>query len=148
MIFKRGNIAGNLLSYNPIKWRTKVDIEIVKKERLDYDIFANYTFTTFGLIISREEKKYFENEAQAFSKAIEKYQVNVDEMERLAVITDRANYNYMIKSLVWGIIGSVFIIFGINLAIDGQLPYLIASAITVLSILGAYFTLIRIKIQT
>ena len=148
MEFKRGNLAGNLLSYNPIKWQTKVDIEIIKRERLDYDIFANYTFTTFGLIITQEEKNYFENEAHAFSKAIEKYQVNVDEIEQLAVITNRANFNYMIKSLVWGILSATIIIFGINLAIDGQLPYLIASTITILSILATYFTLIRIRIQT
>lgn len=145
MIFKRGSIWGNMTSLDPTKWRTKVDIEIIKKERLDYNIYANYHFTTSGFFRSVTEEKYYNEELTAFSKAIEKFEVDADTIDTLVEKTNKSNFKLIIKSLLLGIPSAVLLIFLTNSLLNNRLPISIASAITALSILAFYLLFIRLK---
>lgn len=145
MIFHRGNLSGNLFSLNPIKWKTKVEIEIVMKERLDYNIYAHYCFSTFFFFISQEENDFFNKEIDAFSKAIKQFEVNVEQLEDLAVKTSKSNFKYIINSFLIGILASLLLIFSINLLMEDQLPILLASTIVGVSILLSYYLLVRLK---
>ncbi len=145
MTFCRGSIVGNLLSLNPIKWKTIVEIEIVKKERLDYNVYANYQFSAFLFFISQEENIFFNEEIAAFSKAIEQFEVNVEQLENLASDTSKSNFNYILKSFPIGIITALIIIFSTNLLMEGQLPNIVASCITGASILMTYYLLVKIN---
>ena len=145
MVFRRGKILGNFFSLNPIRWRTKVDIEIIKKERMDYDIYAYYHFSTFGHFISQEEDDFFTEEVSAFSKAIQDFDVDVDQVEQLAIETSKSNYSYMLKALPIGVFVALLLIFLANVLMEGRLPILVASCITVASILLTYYLLTRIK---
>jgi hypothetical protein len=145
MIFRRGNLSGNLFSLNPIRWKTLVEIEIVKKERLDYNIYASYSFSTFLFFISQEENDFFSKEIAAFSKAIEQFEVNVEQLENLAVKTSKSNFKYIIHSFSIGVLASLLIIFSINLLLEDQLPILLASGIAGISILFSYYVLVKLK---
>ncbi|PCH70117.1 MAG: hypothetical protein COC06_05895 [Bacteroidales bacterium] len=148
MSFLRGSIGGNLLSLNPIKWKTIVEIEIVKKERLDYNIYANYRFSSFLFFISQEENNFFNEEIAAFSKAIEQFKVNIEHLENLAVETSKSNFKYIVKSFPIGITAALILIFSINLLMEEQLPNIIASCITGISILISYYLLVKINSKT
>ncbi|WP_372751706.1 hypothetical protein [Labilibaculum sp.] len=145
MIFHRGALSGNLFSLNPIKWKTIVEIEIVKKERMNYNIYANYHFSTFLFFISQEENDFFNKETAAFSKAIEKFEVNVDQLENLAEKTSKSNLKYIISSFSIGVLASILIIFSINLLLENQLPIVLASVITGGVILLSYYLLVKLK---
>lgn len=145
MTFCRGSIMGNLLSLNPIKWKTIVEIEIVKKERLDYNVYANYQFSSFLFFISQEENIFFNEEINAFSKAIEQFEVNIEHLENLASETSKSNFKYILKSFPIGIIIALTIIFLTNILLQGQLPNIIASFITGISILITYYFLVKIE---
>ena len=143
MTFLRGDLVGNLFSLNPIKWKTIVTIEIIKKSRLDYNIYANYNFSSFLFFISQEENHFFNEEIAAFSKAIEEFEVDVEKLENLASKTSKSNFNYILKSFPIGIITALLIIFCLNLIIDGSIPKLLASIITGISILISYYFLVK-----
>ncbi|MCT4602964.1 MAG: hypothetical protein N4A59_08710 [Marinifilum sp.] len=145
MIFKRGNLWGNMTSLNPTTWRTKVDIEIIKKERLDYNIYANYKFTTSGFFRSRVEDRYYDEELNAFSKAIENFETDPESTELLVDKTNKSNFHLITKSLLFGIPSSILIILLSNSLLNNRLPISIASFITVFSILAFYFLFIRIR---
>ncbi len=145
MTFYRGSMVGNLLSLNPIKWKTIVKIEIVKKERLDYNIYANYQFSSFLFFISKEENNFFNEEINAFLKAIEQFEVNVEQLENFAIESSKSNFKYIIKSFSIGIIVALLIIFTTNILIEGQIPNIIASCITGISILISYYLLVKIN---
>lgn len=143
MSFLRGDLIGNLFSLNPIKWKTHVTIEIIKKEKLDYNIYADYTFCSFLFFISQEENLFFNEEITAFSNAIEKFEVDVEKLEDLAKETSKSNFNYILKSFPIGIITALLLIFSINLIVDGSIPNILASLITGVSILVSYYLLVR-----
>lgn len=143
MVFHRGSIGGNLLSLNPIKWKTVVEIEIVKKARLDYNIYASYQFSSFLFFVSQEENNFFNEEIEAFSKAIEDFEVNVDQLEILASQTSKSNFKYILTSFPLGIIAALIIIFSTNLLLEGRLPIIAASLITGASIIITYYILVK-----
>lgn len=143
MTFKRGSLWGNLFSLNPIKWKTKVDIEILKKERMDYDVYSYYHFSTFGQFTTTEEDLFFNEEVNAFSKAIQEFNVNVDELERLADKTSKSNISYMFKAFPIGIAIALIIIFFANLYFKDEISIIIATAITATCILGTYYIVVR-----
>ncbi|MDE5418869.1 hypothetical protein L3049_12735 [Labilibaculum sp. DW002] len=143
MTFLRGDLVGNLFSLNPIKWKTVVNIEIIKKSRLDYNIYANYNFSSFLFFISQEENHFFNEEIAAFAKAIEEFEVDVEKLENLASKTSKSNFNYILKSFPIGITTALLLIFSINLVIDGSIPNLLASIITGASILISYYFLVK-----
>ncbi|PKQ60697.1 hypothetical protein BZG02_18415 [Labilibaculum filiforme] len=148
MTFHRGSNTGYLLSLNPIKWKTRVEIEIIKKERLDYNVYACYHFSSFLFFISQEENDFFNEEIAAFSKAIEQFEVDVEQLENLAKETSKSNFNYILKSFPIGIILALLIIFTANLLMEGQLPNIIASCITGFSILICYYLLVKTNSKT
>ncbi|RUT77812.1 hypothetical protein [Ancylomarina longa] len=145
MVFRRGTVLGNFFYLNPIKWNTKVNIEIIKKERMDYDIFATYNFSTLDPFLLREENEYFNAETNAFSKAIQEFDVNVDQVEELALQSSNSNYQYMLKSLPAGVLISILLLFLINTLMKDSLPIWIASIICATTILLTYFLWIKLK---
>jgi len=139
MTFKRGSYLGNMTSLTPENWNTKVDLEIIKKERLDYNIYANYHFSTSGFFRSKIEDKYYDEEINAFSKAIENFEVDSEYIEGLAVKTNKSYFNHMLKSLIFGIPTAFILVFAINLLMNESLPIVAAFCISIFSILSYYF---------
>jgi len=147
LVFRRGTVLGNFIYLNPIKWNTKVNIEIIKKERMDYDIYATYHFSTIDPFLLKEENEYFNAETNAFSKAIQEFDVDVDQVEQLALQSSNSNYQYMLISLPIGILISITLLFLINTTIEGSLPIWIASIICVATTLLTYLSWIKFKKQ-
>ena len=145
MTFKRGSIWGNMTSLNPTKWRTKVNIEIVKKERLDYNIYATYKFTTSGFFRTNIEDNYYNEELSAFSKAIESFELDTDFIETLVDKTNKSNFRLITNSLLLGIPTALLIILAINSLINNTLPMLVASAITAIAIIVFYVIFVRAR---
>ncbi|MGQ1910426.1 hypothetical protein ACT3CE_11640 [Marinifilum sp. RC60d5] len=139
MLFKRGSIWGNMTSLTPVKWRTKVEVEILKKERMNYNIYANYEFSTSGLFRSKEEENYYSEEINAFSKAIENFEVDSKLIDQLALKIYKSSRNYMLKALILGIITALVLVFISNLFLKENLPILFAFGITVISIFAYYY---------
>lgn len=145
MFFKRGNIWGNMTSLKPNKWKTTVDVEIVKKERLDYNIYANYKFTTSGFLRSKIEDSYYDEELNAFANAIENFEVDGNAIELLAHETNKSNFWLILKSLLLGILCATIAIFLINSFLIDRLPIGIAAIFPIVFIFAFYFLLIRIR---
>lgn len=147
MIFERGSFWQNFSSMNPSKWQTKVNIDIIQKERMNYDIYANYEFNTTGLILSKQEKKYFLLESEALANALEKFEVNIDEVEKLAQENNRNNWQQSVISVITGSIISIICMYGMQALFQIKLHPLINSGITILLILSIYFILIALRNQ-
>lgn len=145
MTFKRGNIWGNMTSLNPTKWRTKVNIEIIKKERMDYNIYATYKFTTSGFFRTKIEDNYYNEELNAFSKAIENFELDSDFIETIVDKTNKSNFHLLTNSLILGIPTALLIILTINSLINNTLPTLIASTITAIAIIGFYVIFVKLR---
>nr|WP_320120594.1 hypothetical protein [uncultured Marinifilum sp.] len=145
MLFKRGSIWGNMTSLTPAKWKTIVDIEILKKERMNYNIYANYKFSTSGLFRSKEENSYYNEEINAFSKAIENFEVDSKLIDQLALKINKSSRNYMFKSLIMGIITTLLLIFISNLLLKENLPILFTFVLTVIIIFAYYFILTSLR---
>lgn len=56
LIFKRGSIALNMLTSNPFKWKSTVEIEIIGQE-----IMAEYKINTIGHIPTRKDEKRWDS---------------------------------------------------------------------------------------
>ncbi|NOU61202.1 hypothetical protein [Marinifilum caeruleilacunae] len=145
MVFKRGSIWGNMTSLDPTKWRTKVDIEIIKKERLDYNIYASYKFTTSGFYRSQTEENYYTEELNAFSKAIESFEIDPESTELLVEKTNKSTLHLITKSLLFGIPVAILLILITNSLLTNRLPISIASLITAISILAFYVIFIGLR---
>ncbi|WP_321296037.1 hypothetical protein [Marinifilum fragile] len=145
MTFKRGSIWGNMTSLNPTKWRTTVNIEIIKKERLDYNIYANYKFTTSGFFRTRVEDHYYNEELNAFSKAIENFQLDTEFIETILDKTNKSNFQLLTNSLLLGVPTAILIILAINSFTNSTLPTLIASAITAIAIVVVYVIFVQLR---
>ncbi|WP_421920369.1 hypothetical protein [Marinifilum sp.] len=145
MVFMRGSIWGNMTSLNPTKWKTKVDIEIIKKERLDYNIYANYKFTTSGFYRSQTEENYYNEELNAFSKAIKDFEIHPESTEALVEMANKSNFQLITKSLLFGIPIATVLILITNSLLTNRLPVSIACLITAISILTFYLLLIGLR---
>ncbi|MFA8436960.1 MAG: hypothetical protein ACEPOZ_20835 [Marinifilaceae bacterium] len=145
MIFKRGSILGSLTSLSPLMWKTRVRIEILSKERMDYDLFAKYNFSTLGQAVTQEEKEYFREEVDAFEKAISLFQVDEEKALQMAQNVKRTNCQYLIWSFPLGMLLALLIIFPVNVSLTGSLPFLASSGIVIASIISAYFILPKVK---
>ncbi|WP_282125595.1 hypothetical protein [Marinifilum flexuosum] len=145
MTFTRGNLWGNMTSLNPTKWKTKVNIEIIKKERMDYNIYATYKFTTSGFFRTKIEDNYYNEELNAFSKAIENFDIDSDLIETIIDKTNKSNFHLLANSLLLGIPTALLIILTINSLINNTLPIIIASAITAIAIIGFYAIFVKLR---
>ena len=110
---------------------------------MDYDVYSYYHFSTFGQFTTTEEDLFFNEEVSAFSKAIQEFNVNVDELERLADKTSKSNISYMFKAFPIGIAIALIIIFFANLYFKDEISIIIATAITATCILGTYYIVVR-----
>lgn len=143
MKFKRGSLWGSLTSLNPVNWKTAVSVEVIKRDRMDYDLFARYRFSTLGQFISNEEKDYFSLEVDAFEKAISQFDVDVDKSEQLAQTVSRSNLQYLFKSIPVGVLISLATIFVINIFISGTLSFTLSTILTAIIITSCYFLIVR-----
>ena len=83
MTLKKGSRWGSLTSPNPINWRTIVRLDVVKIERMDYDLVARYNFNSLGQFLSSKTKLYFLKEAEAFNEAMLNFKVDIDGIEQI-----------------------------------------------------------------
>ena len=104
MTLKKGSWWGNLTSLNPLNWRTIVRLDVIKLEKMDYDLFAQYKFSSIGQFLSAKTKLFFSKEAEAFTEAMINFKVDIDEIEQIGKEASLENSKNMLSALLMGIL--------------------------------------------
>lgn len=141
MTLRRGSRWGDFISLSPLKWRTVVKLDVIKIENMDYDLFAQYKFSTWGQFLSPKSKLFFAKEAEAFTKAMIEFKVDVDEIERLGTEAKKENTKNLFSSFFMGLLIAILIILALKIYLPTDLPLLANSAITLFSIALCNFIL-------
>jgi len=141
MTLRRGSRWGNLSSLNPLKWRTVVKLDVVKVEKMDYDLFAQYKFSTWGQFLSPKSKLYFTKEAEAFTEAMIEFKVDVDEIEKIGLEAKKENTKNLFSAFFMGLIIAILLIFALKIYLPFDLPLLVNSGLTLFSIAFCNFML-------
>lgn len=134
MTLKKGSRWGSLSSPNPLNWRTIVRLDVVKVERMDYDLFARYQFSSLGQFLSSKTKLYFQKETEAFNEAMLNFKVNIDEIEQIGKEASIENTKNMFSALFMGILIAILLIFALKIYLPHDLSIVTNSVLTLLSI--------------
>jgi len=148
MTLQRGTLWGNLISQNPLKWRTLVKLDVIKIEKMDYDLFAQYKFSTWGQFLSPKSKLFFTKEAEAFTEAMIDFKVDVDEIERLGTEVKTENTRNLLLSFIMGLLIAILLMLALKIYLPFDLPLLVNSGLTLFSIVLCNFILNRSTQQT
>jgi len=143
MTLRRGSRWGNLISLSPLKWRTVVNLDVIKVEKMDYDLSAQYRFSSRGQFISPKSELFFTKEAEAFTEAMLEFKVDVDEIEKLGAEAEKENTKNLLSSFFMGILIAVLLIFALKIYLPFDLPILVNSGLTFFSIVLCNFILNR-----
>ena len=135
MTLKKGSRWGALTSPNPLNWRTIVRLDVVKVERMDYDLIARYKFSSLGQFLSSKTKLYFLKEAEAFNEAMINFKVDIDGIEKIGKEAGAENTKNMLMALVMGVIISILLIFAFKIYLPHDLSIVKNSGLTLLSII-------------
>jgi len=141
MTLKKGSWWGNLTSLNPLKWRTLVRLDVVKVEKMDYDLLAKYKFSSAGQFSSSKTKLFFTKEAEAFNEAMLNFKVDIDEIEQIGNEARLENRKKLLASFFMGILIAILLIFALKIYLPAILPIWVNSGITLLSIIFCNYIL-------
>ena len=143
MKLKKGSWWGNLTSTNPLKWRTIVRLDVIKVEKMDYDLFAQYKFSSMGQFLSAKTKLFFSKEAEAFNEAMLNFKVDIEEIEQIGKEASLENSKNMFFAFLMGILIAFLLIFALKIYLPHDLPIVANSGITLLSIIFCNYILNR-----
>jgi len=143
MTLKKGSWWGSFTSPNPINWRTVVRLDVIKIEKMDYDLFAQYKFSSAGQFLSAKTKLFFTKEAEAFTEAMLNFKVDIDEIEQIGKEASVENSKHMFSALLMGILIAFLLIFALKIYLPHDLPIVANSGITLLSIIFCNYILNR-----
>lgn len=143
MTLQRGTRWGNLISLNPLKWKTLVKLDVIKIEKMDYDLFAQYKFSTWGQFLSPKSKLFFTKEAEAFTEAMTEFKVDVDKIEKLGIEAKTENTKNLLSSFFMGLLISILLILALKIYLPFDLPLPGNSGLTFFSIALCNFILNR-----
>lgn len=141
MTLKKGSRWGSLTSPNPLNWRTIVKLDMVKIEKMNYDLFARYTFSSLGQFLSSKTKLYFIKESEAFNEAMLNFKVDIDEIEQIGKEASSENTRNMFLALLIGTLIAILLIFAFKIYLPHDLPIAANSGLTLLSITFCYYIL-------
>ncbi|RXQ97386.1 hypothetical protein EO244_00415 [Ancylomarina salipaludis] len=141
MTLKKGSWWGNFTSLNPLKWRTIVRLDVIKVEKMDYDLLAKYKFSSAGQFSSPKTKLYFTKEAEAFNEAMLNFKVDIDEIEQIGNEALTENKKNLIASFFMGTLIAILLIFAFKIYLPADLPQWANSGITLLSIIFCNYVL-------
>ncbi len=113
--FKRGSISQNMLTFNPLKWKSCIDIKFDnQKIYADFDI--NSTFQS----VTKKDEQLWETFVTNYQKSIETDQDFIQQNQHELQKTKKYNRKYLVAALigalVFGILG-IFISQWINTTI-------------------------------
>ncbi|MRT93400.1 hypothetical protein [Ancylomarina sp. 16SWW S1-10-2] len=148
MTLKKGSRWGSISSPNPLNWRTTVKLDIVKVERMDYNLFARYKFSSLGQFLSTNTKIYFQKETEAFNEAMLHFKVNTDEIEKIGNEASTENIQNMFSALAVGVLVAILLIFGLKIYLTHDLSVMTCSALTLLSIIFCYYIINQVRHKT
>ena len=148
MTLKKGSRWGSLSSPNPLNWKTIVRLDIVKVERMDYNLFARYQFSSLGQFLSSKTKLYFQKESEAFNEAMLNFNVNVDKIEQIGNEASAENTKNMLSALIIGVLFAIFLIIVLKIYLPHELSIVTNSGLTLLSIISCYYILNQVKPKT
>ncbi len=135
MTLKKGSRWGTLTSPNPLNWRTIVRLDVIKVERMDYDLIARYKFSSLGQFLSSKTKLYFIKEAEAFNEAMLNFKVDIDGIEQIGNEASSENTKNMFMALIMGVIIAILLIFAFKIYLPHDLSIVTNSGLTLLSII-------------
>ena len=145
MTLKKGSRWGSLSSPNPLNWRTIVRLDVVKVERMDYNLFALYQFSSLGQFLSPKTKLYFQKETEAFKDAMLNFKVNVDDIEQIGHEASAENTKNMLLALLSGVLIAILLIFALKIYLPKESSVVTNSGLTLLSIIICYYFLNHVK---
>ena len=143
MTLKKGSNWGSFTSPNPLNWKTIVKLDIIQIEKMDYDLFARYNFSSSGQFLSPKTRLYFIKEADAFTEAMLNFKVNIEEIEQIGKEARAENNKNMFSSLLMGMLIAFLVIFTLKIYLPLDLPIIAYSGITLLSIILCNYILNR-----
>lgn len=135
MTLKKGSRWGTLTSPNPLNWRTIVRLDVIKVERMDYNLIARYKFSSLGQFLSSKTKLYFIKEAEAFNEAMLNFKVDIDGIEQIGNEASSENTKNMFMALIMGVIIAILLIFAFKIYLPHDLSIVTNSGLTLLSII-------------
>lgn len=141
MTLKKGSRWGSFSSPNPINWRTIVRLDVVKVERMDYNLVARYQFSSLGQFLASKTKLYFQKETEAFNEAMHNFKVDIDEIEQIGKEASTENTRNMFSALLMGILIAILLIFAFKIYLSHDLSIVTNSILTLLSIIFCNYIL-------
>ncbi len=130
--FERGSILRNMLTFNPLKWKSIVEISFDKN-----DIIANFEINTVFQAVSHQEENLWQEFISNYQKTLQTNQSFISENEAQLKDTRKSSYQYVRRSMLGAIIfglpgGLLAHLTGINLlmlvaVVGGGLLFLVMS---------------------
>ncbi|MDE5423421.1 hypothetical protein L3073_14475 [Ancylomarina sp. DW003] len=143
MTLKKGSRWGNFTSLNPLKWETIVRLDVVKVEKMDYDLIAQYKFSSWGQFLAEKTKLYFSKEAEAFTEAMIHFKVDIEGIEQIAKEAGIENSKKIYKSVLMGVLIAILLIIALKIYLPSELPIWANSILTFASIVFCNYVLNR-----
>lgn len=97
--FKCGSFASNTWTFNPLKWKSEIDIEISEQE-----IKANFNINTVGQIPTHKEEKLWDNFIDNYRKYLTDNTFDFKAENKKALSSTKKN---SIKFIGWAILGGL-----------------------------------------
>jgi hypothetical protein len=97
--FNRGSITSNMWTFNPLKWKSEINIDIAGKE-----VSADFNIITTGQIPSYKEEKLWDSFIENYERflTIKSFDFKVENNKRL-----RATKKNSLKYLGWAFLGGL-----------------------------------------
>ncbi|MFC5683721.1 hypothetical protein ACYE2N_01135 [Flavobacterium sp. MAHUQ-51] len=101
--FERGSIASNMWTFNPLKWKSEIEIEISGQK-----IKANFNINTVGQIATQKEEKLWDSFIENYRKHLinNKFDFKTENKKTLKS-TKKNSLKYIWWALLGGLIGGV-----------------------------------------
>ncbi len=97
--FKRGSISQNMLTFNPLKWKSCIDIKFDnQKIHADFDI--NSTFQS----VTKKDEQLWETFVTNYQKSIETDQNLIEENRQTLQNTQKSNRKYLVAALIGALV--------------------------------------------
>jgi hypothetical protein len=108
--FKRGNTLKNMVTFNPLKWKSVTQISFEEKK-----VIANFEINTIYQAVTFKEEKMWENFISNYQKTIETGKSFISENKKQLKETKKSQWIYvgyaLLGAIVFGIPGGILTYF-------------------------------------
>lgn len=103
LIIQRGSIFSNMWTFNPLKWKSEINIEIIGQE-----VIAEFNINTAGQIPTQKEEVLWDNFIENYKRYLADKKYDYESENKKALNTTKKNsWKYIGWALLGGLIGGI-----------------------------------------